>query len=208
MRMPEGLRNAVPTFSRITKAALEDQVGRNVFSYVDDIVVASKKRALYISDLTETFTNMREVKLKLNPEKCIFGVTFGRVLGCLVSTKGIEASPDKIKVILQMQPPRTRKEVPELTGSITALNMFIAKLARRSLPFSSVLRGSAKVEWGLEQQKAFDDLRQYLQRLPTLSSPEQGQPLILYVSFTYIVVSGALVIEKETTQGAGPAAKH
>jgi hypothetical protein len=208
MRMPEGLRNAVPTFSRITKTALEDQVGRNVFSYVDDIVVASKKRALYISDLTETFTNMREVKLKLNPEKCIFRVTFGRVLGCLVSTKGIEASPDKIKAILQMQPPRTRKEVPELTGSITALNMFIAKLVRRSLPFSSVLRGSAKVEWGLEQQKAFDDLRQYLQRLPTLSSPEQGQPLILYVSFTYIVVSGALVIEKETTQGAGPAAKH
>jgi hypothetical protein len=107
-----------------------------------------------------------------------------------------------------MQPPRTRKEVPELTGSITALNMFIAKLARRSLPFSSVLWGSAKVEWGLEQQKAFDDLRQYLQRLPTLSGPEQGQPLILYVSSMYIVVSGALVIEKETTQGAGPAAKH
>jgi hypothetical protein len=55
--------------------ALKDQVGRNVLSYVDDIVVASKKRALYISNLIETFTNMREAKLKLNPEKCIFGVT-------------------------------------------------------------------------------------------------------------------------------------
>jgi hypothetical protein len=75
MRMPEGLCNAYPTFCRMTKAALKDQVGRNVLSYVDDIVVASKKRALYISNLTETFTNMREAKLKLNPEKCIFGVT-------------------------------------------------------------------------------------------------------------------------------------
>jgi hypothetical protein len=75
MRMPEGLCNACPTFCRMTKAALKDQVGRNVLSYVDDIVVASKKRALYISTLTETFTNMREAKLKLNPEKCIFGVT-------------------------------------------------------------------------------------------------------------------------------------
>jgi hypothetical protein len=75
MRMPKGLCNVGPTFCRMTKAALKDQVGRNVLSYVDDIVVASKKRALYISNLTETFTNMREAKLKLNPEKCIFGVT-------------------------------------------------------------------------------------------------------------------------------------
>jgi hypothetical protein len=63
-----------------------------------------------------------------------------------------------------------------------------------------VLRGSAKVEWGLEQQRAFDDLKQYLQHLPTLSSPEQGQPLILYVSAMHSVVSGALVIEKEAAQ--------
>jgi hypothetical protein len=84
------------------KAALKDQVGRNVFSYVDGIVVASKKKASYISDLTETFTNMHEAKLKLNLDKCVFGVTWGKVLGCLVSTKGIEASPDKIKAILHM----------------------------------------------------------------------------------------------------------
>jgi hypothetical protein len=80
MRMPEGLRNTGPTFCRLTKAALVDRVGRNVLSYVDDIVVAIKKRASYISDPTETFTNMCEAKLKLNPEKCIFGITRGRVL--------------------------------------------------------------------------------------------------------------------------------
>jgi hypothetical protein len=75
MRMPEGLRNAGPTFCRMTKATLKDQVGRNVLSYVDDIVVASKKKASYISDLAETFANMREANLKLNHEKCVFGVT-------------------------------------------------------------------------------------------------------------------------------------
>jgi phenylalanine-4-hydroxylase len=115
----------------------------------------------------------------------------------LVSTKGIESSPGKIKTILQMQPPQTWKEVQKLTGHIATLNKFIAKLAERSLPFFSVLRGSSKVKWGLEQQKAFDDLKQYLQHLPTLSSPEQGQPLILYVSATHSVVIGALVVEKE-----------
>jgi hypothetical protein len=91
---------------------------------------------------------MREAKLKLNPEKCVFSVTRGKVLDYFVSTKGIDASTDKIKAILQMQPPQTRKEVQKLVGHIAALNRFIAKLAERSLPFFSVLRGSAKVEWG------------------------------------------------------------
>jgi hypothetical protein len=105
LRMPEGLRNAGSIFCRMMKAALKDQVDRNVLSYVNDIVMVSKKRENYIADLAETFTNMCEAKLKLNPEKCVFGITKGKVLGCLVSTKGIEANPDKIKAITQMQPP-------------------------------------------------------------------------------------------------------
>jgi hypothetical protein len=170
--MLEGLRNACPTFCRMTKVALKDQVSRNVLSYVDDIIVATKKKASHISDLTVTFTNMSEANLKLNPEKSFFGVTRGRVLGSLVSTKGTEAIPDRIKAILQMQPPQTRKEVQKLTGCIAALNRFIVKLAERSLPLFSVLRGSARVDWGMEKQKAFDDLKQHLKHLPTLSSPK------------------------------------
>jgi hypothetical protein len=95
MRMLEGLRNAGPTFCRMMKATLKDQVGRNVHSYVDDIIVASKKKESCISDQMETFANMHESNLKLIPEKCVFQVTRGKVLGCLVSTKGIEASSNK-----------------------------------------------------------------------------------------------------------------
>jgi hypothetical protein len=129
LRMPEGLRNAGLTFCRMVKAALKDQVGRNVLSYVDDIMVASRKKDTCISDLAETFANMHEAWLKLNPEKCIFGITRGKVLGgCLVSTKGTKENPDKIRGISQMQAPSTRKDVQKLTGRIAALNRFIAKL--------------------------------------------------------------------------------
>jgi hypothetical protein len=93
------------------KATLKEQVGKNVLSYVDDIVMASKKKTSYISDLAETYANMREAWLKLNPKKCIFGGTRGKVLGCLVSMKGIEANPDKIRAILQMQLLQNRKEI-------------------------------------------------------------------------------------------------
>jgi hypothetical protein len=200
LRMFEGLCNAGSTFCRMMKAALKGQVGRNVLSYADVIVMASKKKTIYIVDLAETFANMHEAWLKLNPEKCMFGVPRGKVLGCLISIKGIEANPDKISSILQMQRPQTRKEVQKLTGRIAALNRFIAKLAERSLPLFTVLRGSARVEWGLEKQKAFEDLKLWLQQLSMLSSPKQGHPLILYVPTTHSTVSRALVVEKEVTK--------
>jgi hypothetical protein len=200
LRMSKGLRNAGSTFCRMIKTALKDQVGRNVLPYVDDIVMVSKKRENYIANLAETFMNMRKARLKLNLEKCVFGITKGKVLSYLVSTKGIEANPDKIKAIIQMQPPQSGKEVQKLTGRIASLNRFISKLAEHSLPYFTILRGFANIEWGVEQRKAFDDLKSYLRYLPTLSSPEQGQPLILYVSATHSDVSGALVTEKEITQ--------
>jgi ribosomal protein S3AE len=130
----------------MTKAALNDQVGRNILSYVDDIVVASRKKETYISDLVETFTNMREGRLKHNPEKCIFRITKGKVLDCLVSKKGIEANPDKFRALIQMQPPQNRKDVQKLTGQIASLNWLISKLAEHSLLFFVMVRGSRKVD--------------------------------------------------------------
>jgi hypothetical protein len=142
LRMPEGLCNAGPTFCRMMKVALKDQVGRNVLSYVHDIVVASKKKISYISNLAKTFTNMRVAQLKLNTEKCVFGVTKGKVH----SMKGNEANPYKIRAILQIQPPQTKKVVQKLAGWITTLNQFIAKLAEQNRPLFTVLRGSTKME--------------------------------------------------------------
>jgi hypothetical protein len=71
IRMPEGLKNDGSTFSRLTKTVLESQVGRNIFMYVDDIVVASKNKEDHLADLAETFANMRDARLRLNPEKCL-----------------------------------------------------------------------------------------------------------------------------------------
>jgi hypothetical protein len=198
--MPEGLKNAGPTFCRITKAILKDQMQRNVFTYVDDIMVASKKKATEIQDLVETFTNMRKAQLKLNLEKCVFGVRKGKVLGYLVSVKGIKANLDKINTILNMKPLQSRKEVQRLTGRITALNRFMAKLAEQSLPFFKVLRGSDDFEWGIEQQEGFDALKGHIQKFPTLSSPQPDKPLILYVSATYMIVSRSLIQERDISK--------
>jgi hypothetical protein len=109
---------------------------------MDDIVVKSVERRDHISDLAETFANLRAANLKLNPEKCVFGIHKGKVFGCLVSTKGIEANPDKIKALIEMQDLVSVKDVQKLTGRVAALNRFIPRAAERSLPFFQVLRST------------------------------------------------------------------
>jgi hypothetical protein len=93
VRMPEGLRNTGPTFNRMMNLILGSQLGRNASAYVDDIVIMSEKEKYHIADLTETFDNMRQNDLKLNPENCIFGIRKGPLLGCMVSKRGIQANP-------------------------------------------------------------------------------------------------------------------
>lgn len=82
-----------------------EQKGKNLVAYVDDIVVKSDKKETHIEDLNETFANLRKSGLRLNLEKCIFGIRKGKLLGCLVSARGIEANPDKISAVLNMKPP-------------------------------------------------------------------------------------------------------
>lgn len=84
---------------------LSRQLGRNAEAYVDDIVVKSREAKTLIQDLEETFASLREVDLQRNPEKCVFGVPSGKLLGFLVSHRGIEANPEKVKAIDDMSPP-------------------------------------------------------------------------------------------------------
>ena len=97
--MPFGLRNAGVTFQQLMHIALGQQLGRNVGAYVDDIVVKSWEARTLIQDLEETLAGLRQVDLRLNPEKCVFGVPSSKLLGFLVSDRGIEANPEKIKAI-------------------------------------------------------------------------------------------------------------
>jgi hypothetical protein len=147
VRMPEGLKNAGCTFSRMIAIVLHPQIRRNILAYVDDIVVKSVQRRDHISDLAETFADLRAANLKLNPEKCVFEIHKGKVLGCLVSTKGIEANPDKIKASVEMQDPVSVKDVQKLTGRVATLNRFIPielqKEAYHSFKFSEVPRISS-----------------------------------------------------------------
>jgi hypothetical protein len=129
LRMPEWLKNAGGSFSRMTVKVLHSQIGRNVLTYVDDIIVKSTKQENHVANLQEMFANFRQAGLMLNPEKCVFRVKKGKFLGCLVSTKGIKANPSKIEAILRMEPPNSKKGAQRLAGRLASLNRFISRSA-------------------------------------------------------------------------------
>jgi hypothetical protein len=129
-----------------------------------------------------------------------FGVKKDKFLGCLVSTKGIEANPNKIKAILRMEPPNTKKGAQRLARRLASLNRFISRSAKRNLPFFEILKSTKVFQWGPAQQKAFEELKQYLIDLTTLTPPSPGALLLLYVAASHSAVSAALVQEKQDGQ--------
>jgi hypothetical protein len=200
LRMPKGLKNVGGRFSGMTSKVLSSQVGRNVMTYVDDIIVKSTKQENHIANLQELFANFRKAGLKLNAKKCVFQVKKGKFLGCLVSTKGIEANPSKIEAILRMEPPRTRKGSQRLTERLASLNRFISRSTERNLPFFEVLKSAEVFQWGPIHQKPFKELKQYLIQLTTLTPPLLGASLLLYVAASHAAVSAALVQERQDDQ--------
>jgi ribonuclease HI len=196
--MPFGLKNAGATYQRLVNKMFHDQIGRNVEVYVDDMLVKSKENEDHLTDLKETFQALRTYNMKLNPEKCAFGVSSGKFLGFMVSQRGIEANPDKIKAILEMSPPTTVKEVQSLTGKAAALNRFVSRSTDKCLPFFKILRKA--FQWTEECQRAFEELKVYLSFPPLLSPSKTGEELYLYLAVSSSAVSSALIREEEHVQ--------
>ena len=115
-------------------------------------MVKSKKKGDHIKDLQETFINLREANLKLNPKKCTFGVQKGKILGCIVLAKGIDPNLDKVQAILNMKVPKNIKDVQKLIERLAALNKFISKLAEQSLSIFQALKETKRdFTWGPSQ---------------------------------------------------------
>ncbi|XP_068476954.1 uncharacterized protein [Phaseolus vulgaris] len=126
---------------------------RNVYAYVDDMVVVSKERMRHVADLEELFVTISKYRLKLNPEKCVFGVEAGKFLGFMLTERGIEANPDKCAAIIAMRSPTSVKEVQQLMGRMAALSSFTV-VVMTNLSIQKVLQklgvAGRMVRWAVE----------------------------------------------------------
>jgi hypothetical protein len=167
---------------------LENQIGRNVKAYIDDIVVKSKKCGDLLNDLKGAFNNLRKYKMMLNPKKYVFGVLSGKLLGYMILSRGIDANPTKEEAIKKLQPSRTRKEIQKLAGMMAVLSRFISKLGERGMPFYKLLHKADGFMWDDQATAAFIQLKQYLKTLPTLVPPWPNDIMLLYVAAMDAVV--------------------
>ena len=127
--MPFGLKNAGTTYQRAMMAIFHDMMHDCMEVYVDDILVKSKTREEHFEALRRVLSRARQYQLKMNPKKCVFGVTAGKLLGFIISKRRIEVDPQKAKAIAQMSPPRNIKELKGLTDCLQFIRRFISQHA-------------------------------------------------------------------------------
>jgi hypothetical protein len=192
--MTFGLKNAGATYQRAMNYIFHESIGKIVEIYIDDVVIKSLNHESHLNDVKKTLECTRKHGLKMNPNKCAFGVSAGEFLGFLVHEGGIEVGKKSMKSIYEVVPPTNLKELQSLL-----VRRFISNLSQKMLPFSPLLRikKDQKFVWGDEQQKAFEEIKQYMKEPPVLVPPQLNKLFKLYVAADTQTIGSALIQEFE-----------
>src|SRR4051812_21100872 len=180
--MPSGLKNAGATYQRAMATLFHDMMHKEIEVYVDGMIAKSSTEEEHIEDLLKLFQRLRKYRLRLNPNKCTFGVRSGKLLGFVVSQRGIEVDPDKVKVIQDMPAPKTEKQVRGFLGRLNYISRFISNMTATCEPIFKLLKKNQGCVWNEDCQKAFDNIKEYLLEPPILLPPVEGRPLIMYLT--------------------------
>ena len=145
--MPFGLKNIRATYQRAATTLFHDMLHRNVEVYVDDMIVKSRGQADHLAALERFFERIQKFRLRLNPNNGTFGVTSRKLLGHMVSERGIEVDPDKIKAILDMLVSRIEKDIRGFLRRLQYISRFIARLTNICEPIFRLLKKNQLTFW-------------------------------------------------------------
>ncbi|RVX08068.1 Retrovirus-related Pol polyprotein from transposon 297 [Vitis vinifera] len=174
--------------------ALEDMEKTSFITEWDDMIMKSRDRADHLAALERFFERIKQFRLRLNPKKCTFEVTYGKLMGYMVNERGREADLDKIKVILDMPAPRTEKEIRGFLGILQYISRFIARLVDLYKPIFRLLKKSQPTVWDDQCQCTFERIKEYLLSPLVLVLPTPGRHLLLYLSVSD-VASGCMLAQ-------------
>jgi len=198
--MPIGMKNVVATYQRLMDRILSPMLGCNVQAYVDDMVVTLEKEDQHVTVLEELFATITRYNLKLNPEKCVFGVEAERFLDILLIEIGIKANLDKCATIIKTRSPTNVKEVQQLTGRMAALSHFLSASGDKRYFCFRCLKKNNRFPWTDECDKALIKLKEYLASPPILGKPFPRVPIRLYFLVTDWAISSVILQDQEKIQ--------
>jgi ribonuclease HI len=164
------------------------------------MVVKTKQSGTLLDDLKETFANLRCYRMKLSPEKCTFGMPAGQLLGYIISQRGIEANPSKIKAIEALELPTQLGDVQKFAGCLASLSRFVSRLGKKVMPLYQLMKKTDHFIWSQRADDAFNDLKRALSTAPILAVPAPREPMLLYIAATPWVISVVIVVE-QTEEG-------
>jgi len=197
--MTFGLKNAGAPYQRAMNFIFHEFIGKLVEIYIDDVVVKSEDFIKHLADFGKVLECTRKHGLKMNPNKCAFGVSAGQFLRFLVYQKGIEISRRSIDAISKVVAPTNKTKLQSLIGKINFIRRFISNLSGKIRAFSPLLKLKADQEFvkGKEQQLALDEIKNYLANPPILVPPQHGKQFRLYLFTDDAVIGSALIQEFE-----------
>ncbi|KAL0561096.1 hypothetical protein IC582_001514 [Cucumis melo] len=179
--MPFGLKNTGATNQRAMVTLFHDLMHKEIKVYIDDMIAKFRLEEKHVVTLRKLFERLQKFQLKLNPTKCIFGVSSGKLLGFIVSREGIKVDPDKMKPIMNLRPPKTQKEVRSFLRRLNYIERFISHLTQTCEQILKLFCKNEIYLWNEDCQKAFDKIKDYLQSPHILVLPTPGRLLILYL---------------------------
>ena len=124
--MPFNLKNASATYQRAMVTLFHAMMHKEIEVYVDDIIAKSRTSRDHLKDLRKLFKCLIKYRLRLNPNKCVFGASSGKLLGFIVRQRGIEVDPVKVQAIRDMPTLQTNKQIPKFLGKVNYIARFIA----------------------------------------------------------------------------------
>ena len=196
LRLPLGLRNGPATFQRIMDSVLGDLIGTVCLVYLDDIVIYSTTVTEHAQHLQLVFDRLRAAGLRLKASKCQFGLSQIKLLGFIVTDKGIATDPAKVEVIQNLPPPSSVKAVRTFLG-MTYYRQFVPNYAQVAEPLTHLLRATVKFQWGPEQDMAFLHLKRLLVSSHVMAPPQVDKPYKLFTDACNYAIGGILVQDDE-----------
>jgi hypothetical protein len=158
------------TYQHAMNYIFHDLIGKLVEIYIDDVMVKSALVEGHLGDVRQVLERTRRFGLKMNPKKYAFGISADQFLNFLVYERGIKIGLKSQEVVKTMVPPTT-KELQQLIGKINFVTRFISNLSRWIEPFMELvkIKASDEFRWGAEQQRAFEEIKEYLSKPPVPS---------------------------------------
>nr|KYP39701.1 Retrovirus-related Pol polyprotein from transposon 297 family [Cajanus cajan] len=138
--------------------------------------------------------------MRLNPDKCVFGISGGKFLGFMLSSRGIEANPDKCQAIIDMRSPSNLKEVQKLAGRLTTLSRFLPCMAETSRPILGLLKKANRFQWTDECEESFQLFKKRLGTPPVLTKLTPDREVVLYMAVSGEAISASLIQEQDGQQ--------